>query len=414
MTATSNSARWTQGGGLLLLVLAAVLLGAAPTAHAATIDPDLADRPYDMGDMFLVEEDGGWFCPGTGHPEKVCPGDADDASQTVDFTSQQAAANILSYMDNHGLNERPKVLRVGKARDDCDSTGCPTGVPRPTLCASRTATPYCALLALKRENIDLGVIMGSRTVDSDGNSIGRGTVGMARQACEISQDDNAKVTADDNDSGLYDFLFIDQAHYLHSRVAEVVEMITKGKVQDNGQWVDCLEKDGTRAGGWDVVTNDNGYDETVGYTLKTLAWGHARRLKVMENQADALDAANGDKPAVTDDDKTFIRAVQSYDANHESIKTRAILRLEVTNQTANFTKWLGPEARCTLLRLWAYGQTQSPGFTLISPLYVHGAEGTDSRSYDSSHKGTFVRQMELFRKYQEADQPLFNLTSCPR
>ncbi len=301
----------------------------------------------------------------------------------------------------------PSLLRVGKARNDCTHTHCDTGVPPTTACADPrenhgvdVSTPYCALVSLKRRRIALGVIMGSQR---DGDTKGRTAGAMASQACEIKEDDSSE---------LYDFLFIDQAHFLNGRESKVVKHITAGEVLNgSGDWVQCKNSDG-RSTRWAVITNDNGVSAS---NLDTVAYAHTHALRVVgsqSNKGDAKKAADGAIPPLSSEDYDFVRAVNSL-----SNPTTAILRLEVVQGTANFGTWLGRARQCSLLRKW--GRLQQVGdvgerFTLIYPYYVHG--GRDRKevlsTYDSTSRKTARSIFELIGKFQGDRTYNDPLTGC--
>src|SRR5688500_7166344 len=103
--------------------------------------PAAAQAPIDLADLFLVEQDGGWFCGANGE-------------QINGATCPQHGSEWFSrhFLDRLKGKNHPKLfLRVGKARNDCDlgqplgRDTCTTGVPEWAACpdAPDKPTPYC-------------------------------------------------------------------------------------------------------------------------------------------------------------------------------------------------------------------------------------------------------------------------------
>ncbi len=404
--------------GLAAAVVSLFLCVGCVRAQAAIyVDPDLPDSgsPEDLGDLYVVEEDGSWFCPKTDpHTFLTCPSPD---------TSAEAVNSLVSYINQTGANGKPAMLRVGKARNDCHAgdvgTACRTGVPTapdPISCPNGVETsPFCALVGLKWNGVALGVIMGSGANNADlpkdrcptddpfGDDCtpldesGRPTRDMAWQACQIKK-------ADTYD--LYDFIFLDEAKYLNNRVDDVVEHIAKGEIRQGDSWVKCSADHSH----WTVITNDNSADDTYRYpqfganTFDSLAWGHAHQLGVMKNQASADDAvtwqANQNQyagPAITSDDRNFISEVEDG-AQPDS---HAILRLEVPAKTTSFARWLDPSDQNLLMTRWAAHQDDAGyPFTFVYPIYVHGGvKASNNTPYDSFQLGTFQHEMNLMGGY---------------
>lgn len=382
---------------------------------AFALDPQLPAMPRDMADLFTVEEDGSWFCgpdpdDTTIHNNTVCPNKAGVGQGSSSAMAVKYLILTKSKMSKKLVPKKlkmPKLLRVGKARNNCPvgshGADCATGVPTMATCTPPRkhygvdiSTPYCALVTLKRKNIALGVIMGSKKDGKpDGEMDGRTTAEMAYQACKIRKADKSK---------LYDFLFIDQAHYLGSRESKVVSHITRGEVEKaGGSWKPCLR--GAR--GWAVITNDNGVSDS---RLDTVAYAHTHALSAVGSESNeniASDAANDVDP-LSSDDYDFVHAVNAL-----SHPTTAILRLEVVAGTSNFGTWLNREQQCSLLYNWAKHQDDSSRdrFTLIYPYYVHGGAGGPS-TYDSKYRGTSRRVLELMGKFQEKVTYSRDLSDC--
>ena len=320
--------------------------------------------------MFLVEYDGDWFCPNSvSDANKICPGEPPDP-RTTGNTSQQAVTALVVHMYLQLVGHpsakpgRPQLLRVGKARNDCihGAAGCDTGVPPPTACPQFNSSPYCALTALKAYDVGLGVIMGSGQPGPPEED-GRPIRDMAWHACAVRRADRSG----DGGRGLYDFMFLDEAKYLRGTVAEVVQRITAGRILDsNGDWVRC--KDGANPfvgdplDGWDVITNDNGWNlpKYSGYTLNTAAWGHATKYdRAFESEQQLRDVADGQAPLLTPGDFDFINRVNAVDTSSgQTFATRAIFRVEVPGYTSKLGTWLTPAQQCRFLERAARRQFQ--------------------------------------------------------
>ncbi|MDQ3933071.1 MAG: hypothetical protein M3340_00385 [Actinomycetota bacterium] len=359
---------------------------AQATDNRRPANADIAD----IADAFLVDRDR-WFCPPGVDPGIVtCPA----------RPSNQFAYDLVRHIQLHP-EDKPEYLRATKARNNCDSTGCPTGIPPkpPTPCPpAGTAVytneqAYCALADLKGMGVKLGVVVGADEDDKGDDQ--RPVREIAKHACAIRQADQ---------DHLIDFMFLDLAYKLKERLEKTVYRIVRGQVHDPEKgWVSCS------AGGWPkLITNDTTWAPDAPTNLKTDAWAHARHLDLLEG-ADWFDRAakvareSGD--GVTGNDFAFIRAAKKTGA-------KAILRFEVTNQSSRFgnPNRLTLSDRCVLLRKWARPQLQSPDFRFIHPLYVHGAAKDDDpntedswHTYDSIEKGTFALSMHLIDFYSPDD-----------
>lgn len=375
----------------LMIVLA--LLGAAPAS--AAIDPDLPAKPKDLADLFTVDEDGSAFCPEPPAQPRV-PKKCPPAHSSADLIQRVAE----SYPAG------PRMLRVAKARKNC-AAGTPatppgsnpakgekvcwTGVPKtqPDCSAGAYATPYCQLAVMKLQGRSLGVIVGAA---EDGEDDPRSVADIAWQACQINA----------IDPQFYDFLFLDLADALKGKIDEAVALITRG---EKAPGVKCEpgRPDHPANAGWDVISNDNGWDDPQGaHPLSTLAYAHATHIDLLTGQdtwrerAEAAARPNNPAPAVTDRDRRFIQRVDAANPNRV---THAILRPEVSNGTGRLASLL-PWQQRNLLTRWARPQTELvPQFTFLYPLYVHG-NGNHGVHYDSVEEETYAHQMDLIAAYQ--------------
>ena len=356
-----------------MAVAATTTLGTGAVTAAAGVPATL-----DMADVFLVEQDGDWFCnAGKQANNATCP---------AGHGSRAAALDLLGELFPGPYPDL--YLRVGKARNDCryrvGGRRCSTGVPRH---ACRSAadfdSPACALDELSRRGVKLGVVIGA--LGAGGRN--RLVRDITWHACQISLDDTR---------GYYDFIFLDLAFHLAHRLPQTVRLIQAGRYSNGAKELPCPHG----AAGHRVMTNDTTWKpgRAKNAPLATGAWAHAKRLSLLdrENDIGALRAAAGGDPsrALTDDDRAFVSAVQAHDS-------LPVLRFEVPAQTSRFAA-LEPQLQCQLLARWSSLQAAS-GYTFIHPIYVHGAGPAEPAAkrtpYDSFAEGTFVPQVGLFREY---------------
>ena len=199
--------------------------------------------------------------------------------------------------------------------------------------------------------------------------------------------------------GFYDFLFLDQAKFLGPDVTDAVKYINEGMVMTDDGWQ-------RRCGrGWDVITNDNDWKK---HSLDTQAWGHAKNYGVAKHFKSLENAAKGDRPVLTPDDKLFIKRVNGLNPP-DGLTTGAVLRVEVTKSTDLLARRLTPYQQCTILGAWAQAQTElRGGFASLFPLYNHGDSDKKTKPYSSFAEFTFLRQLELM-----ADPKPPYRTKCP-
>lgn len=403
-------------GAALAVTLAAVLppAGADQAVSMTTSGLEVsASHPggplKDMADVFLVEQDGGWFCPRDRPLEAVavCPETTDEGR-----TSQAFAERLIEDVVAHPELAPPMFVRAGKARNDCSyapGAGCTTGVPAqpsepcldPQLPPEEfiVGSPYCALQGLKDVGIRLGVVVGAAGDEINGVKEPRSVKELTYHACRINQADT---------TDLYDFMFLDLAFKLKNvDLKDVVAKIQGGTYWNKaaGAYEPCPY------GSWPrLITNDTTYPHR---TLETGAWGHAKSFAVLEGddwRAKAEAAADGTQPAIRQEDLDFIRDVHQLDPG-----SHPVLRFEVPSQTDRFAQ-LDARDQCSLLRRWAKQQKQSPTatehFSMISAFYVHGLPDKPE-TYDSLYRGTFLRQRELIHFYNPdlADR---SLSACPQ
>ena len=355
------------------VVTIAIALGPGVATALAAVPATL-----DMADVFLVEQDGGWFCSaGKQANNATCPARHDSRAAAIDLLRELFPGR---YPDLY--------LRVGKARNDChDPFGgqrCSTGVPR-SACRSAFdfASPACALDELLRRGVRLGVVIGARGAGGTDRSVRN----ISWHACQVSLDDTRRY---------YDFIFLDLAFRLGHKLAETVRLIQAGHYRNGVKELPCPRG----AAGHRVMTNDTTWKpgRAKNAPLNTGAWAHAKRLSLLdgENGIGVLRAAGVGDPrmALTDDDRAFVSAVQAENS-------LPVLRFEVPAQTSRFAA-LEPQLQCQLLARWSSLQAAS-GYTFIHPIYVHGAgpaePATKRMPYDSFAEGTFVPQIGLFRGY---------------
>jgi len=368
-------------------------LGATVLALVLAGAPAMADAKIRMADAFLVDSTGQWFCTGSKVDSKVdC--DPDGPGPAPQATSQGFAEELLKP---GVLNKGRLYLRAAKARNDChEGTDCATTVGVPTYmnnCQSAASnTPFCALLSLKRKNVNLGIVISAKRDDPDDPSDASGSKttphrrpsALAWQACEIRQADQAH---------LYDFVFIDYTFQMgYGATREAVQMIQKGLIIKGGKSVKCRSEDGKDLGRWPhVMTNDTTWNyKTKDYSLKTGAWAHAKRLGVIgEDHKAATRKSVGD--GFTANDRQFIKRV--HQAN-----SQPVLRLEVTPDTSELAGLARP-LQCSLLNTWA-GKQHKLDYTLLFPLFVHGVDsrqkdGPHTAPYNSLLQTTFKPQLSL-------------------
>lgn len=375
---------------------------------AADIVQTRSSEPLkDMGDAFLVEQDGGWFCPHNPALEStaVCPADTGEGTDSRSF-----AEFMVEHIVANPQLTPPMYLRAGKARNDCSiapGAACTTGVPTAATCQSVTlppaqytiTTPYCGLQGLKDAGIKLGVVVGAAGDEDGGVKPARSVKDITYHACRINQADT---------TNLYDFMFLDLAFKLAD--ADLIEVVNK--VQSGVYWnpaagayQDCPY------GAWPkLITNDTTWPQR---TLATGAWGHAKSFHLMELanwEEEAQNVADGLEPPIRTEDWDFIHAVHNDDPGGHPV-----LRFEVPSQTDRFAR-LPADVQCNLLRRWAKQQKQSgqavDEFSIIYAFYVHAL--TDKpETYDSVYRGTFLRQRELVHFYNP-DIAGLSLSACPQ
>lgn len=391
-----------------ILVLLGIVALATPARSTTAPLPD-GTPLKDMADAFLVEQDGGWFCPRDRPLEAVavCPEDTGEGG-----TSREFAERLIEDVVAHPELSPPTFLRAGKARNDCSldvGAECTTGVPAPPAepCLDpqlppeqfTVTSPYCGLQGLKDVGIRLGVVVGAAGDEDGGVKPPRSVQEISYHACRINQADTAN---------LYDFMFLDLAFKLQD--AELKDVVAK--IQGGTYWNPASGGYETCPyGAWPrLITNDTTYPNG---TLQTGAWGHAKSFGVLEGddwREHAEAAADGTGPAIRDQDLNFIHDVHRLDPG-----SHPVLRFEVPSQSDRFAQ-LDPDDQCTLFRLWAEQQKQSANpvdhFSIIYALYVH-ALPTKPETYDSFYRGTFLRQRELIHFYN-SDIAGPSFSPCPQ
>ena len=338
--------------------------------------PAAAAPPVDMADLFLVDQDGNWFCDDSGARPVLSTRCGSDGR-----TPRQAASALLHRLKG---DQGQLYLRVAKARDDCDvdqNKPCMTGVPAHKSCAAKPRGPWCTLQKLRNRGIKLGVIVGAG--DDDGKP--RTVADLVRHACRISQDDKTH---------LYAFMFLDLTMGLNtSELKDAIGKIRKGQDESGAP---CAHVRGERKRWSKIVVNANHVWEHDAASLRTGAWALAKRLDVLgESEIGSIGGSAAD--ALTADDLLF--------AQHaKAAGSRAVLRLEVPKQTSRFAG-LGRDQQCSLLTRWASLQHEHR-FTLIYPLYVHGIKAAGAAKgfepYDSFGRRTFALQSALIDRYPSA------------
>lgn len=376
-----------RSASLALVVLA--LAGAASAQGKA---------PLEMGDLFLVEQNGKWMCPNESARTHVnCP---------TSHGSREAAQLLVDNLTRDPLapKSRPLYLRVAKARNDCHEgrragRRCQVAVPSREDCSvGAMEGPYCALEALKQNGAKLGVVLSAAGEEGDSKATPRTVPELAWHACQVRRADGHR---------LYSFMFLDLTFKLKEDLRPAVRRIQRGQVRKGKRWVPCEPgKKGKKSGrGWRVITNDTTYPYgRSGATLDTGAWGHARHLDLLEGprwRQRAKDAAEGRRAALTPSDLQFVHDVGK-------LKSHAVLRFEVPSQSSMFAK-LGRPVQCSLLGKWARQQARW-SYTFLYPLYVHGVGA--NRAYDSfGDAGTFPWQRELIDRY--LPEGAANEVACP-
>ena len=329
--------------------------------------------PIDMADLFLVDQDGNWFCDDTG--------DRPVLNTTCGLggrTPAQAAQGLLGGLQGPHGN---LYLRVAKARDDCDfgqPGRCMTGVPAYAPCATSPDSPWCTLDLLRGRGIKLGVVLGA----GDDGGKPRSVANLAHHACEISRADTER---------LYDFMFLDLTKGLKpKRLAAAIRRIRAGRT---GSGKPCPGVSGARKRWSKLVVNENHtWDPKDPGSLRTGAWAHAKRLEVL-GKSEIKDVGGSDAAALTPEDRQFVRQVNALAG-----PSRAVLRLEVPKQSGRFAG-LPTDDQCSLLTRWARLQHEQR-FTLIFPVFVHGVG--DLEAYDSFGEQTFGLQSALIDRYPSA------------
>lgn len=392
-----------------VLLLAISPVPSQASAVSMVVQTRSGEPLKDMGDLFLIEQDGGYFCPHNPALEStaVCPADTGEGTDSRTF-----AEFMIEHIVANPQLSPPLYLRAGKARNDCSiapGAECTTGVPAPPppACLSTTlppaqytiTSPHCALQGLKDVGIKLGVVVGAAGDEDGGIKPPRSVKDITYHACRINQADTAN---------LYDFMFLDLSFKLQD--AALIEVVNK--VQSGVYWNPAAGAyQSCPYGAWPkLITNDTTWPQR---TLATGAWGHAKSFNVMEGDnwfEKAQGAANGTKPAIRPEDIAFINAVHQQDPGGHPV-----LRFEVPSQTNRFAQ-LSSDVQCNLLRRWAKQQKQSAQaidhFSIIFAFYVH-ALPDKPETYDSDYRGTFLRQRELVH-YYNPDLPGLSLSFCPQ
>lgn len=358
-----------------------------------------ARKPLGMGDLFLVDQDGGWLCPPAGardntqsgeSPNVKCPAPLLGTGQPRD--SRAAVEQLVYDLEAQRKLIAPPYLRVAKARNDCRRTECSTAVPKAQECGPALSpdNPFCALKALRHRKVKLGVIIGAAKDPAPGINPGpRSVKQIARHACMVNRADTAN---------LYGFMFLDLAFKLSGRkLRSVVSKIQQGRTpRARRGWKHCRTPGTKKTLRWPrLITNDTLYPK--GPTLDTGAWAHAKHLGLLDGNTwkqRAKRAAKGKISALTPEDRRFVRAVHRVDPD-----SHAILRFEVPQQTSKFAQ-LDPATRqCPLLSKWARGQ-RGLGYTFLHPLYVHAInQSPKDKPYDSFAEGTLPSQLNLIDRF---------------
>ena len=365
-------ARMGLGRSLLGLVVALTAIASGSASAAAPAPPAI-----DLADMFLVEDDGGWFCNSAKQ--------ANNATCPEHHVSRLAAQDLIAALTPSSPD---LYLRVAKARSDCtyDPAGggaCSTGVPsEPCAADVPFKTPACTLGELSRRGIKLGIVIGAL---GDASKV-RSVRDVTWHACQVSRADKTQF---------YDFVFLDAAWRLGDRLRRTVRLMQAGQYALGNRDLPCPDA----APGHPVITNDTSWQRgrAANTSLDNGAWAHAKRVGILDGENDvgtiqraARGSADG---ALTSQDKAFVAAVRA-------VGSIPVLRLEVPSQSSRFAR-LQTQVQCSLLARWSSLQGVY-GYTLIHPLYVHGAasgQKAKSSPYDSFVEGTFVYQAALMNSY---------------
>jgi len=370
----------TRKLALVLLALSFPLCGVFTSRAAAD--------PIRLADAFLIESTGEWFCPEPSEQPRT----------TVKCSGERGSRSFAkALLKRNGL--AGTYIRVAKSRNDCNEPEDCTGIgvpsaPTDTPCVENDERQFCVLTALKKKGVRLGIVLGAAKKEVvEGPNPPRDVADIAWHACQIKMRDNSGP----NQSGLYSFMFLDMASRQRptKRLKRLVGMIQRGRIIDRaGRTKRCS------AGGWPrLITNDTNRDISR-EALATGAWGHAKRLEIVSGG----HAAKADRAAsLTANDEKFVRVVKG-------LKARAVLRLEVTPDTSDFSL-LKSARQCALLGYWA-GQQDRLNYSLIFPLYVHGAGPGEQgeppggrHPYDSLAERTFPRQLALITRNDRDSAP---------
>ncbi len=364
------------GAAAVVVIAACTLLSAAPSTPALAAGPS---PPIAMADMFLVEQDGNWFCNGG-------PRQLNNAACSKETTSAQAVAELLDSLPS---NPGSLFLKVGKARNDCANgqepvpgrvaAGCSTAVPAPRTCPD-DSTPYCRLKALVAKKIKLGIVIGGEAEKAP-----RTASDLIWHACKIGNADT---------EGLYGFVWLDEVRQFDGPSLRSAVRRIQARQYADGTACDPGRADRPP---WKVITNDTTWRPGGPITLRTGAWAHARHLGLLARNpkriAQAL--AGGIDRVLTPTDVAFVNTV-----NRGPQRSRAVLRLEVPSQSSRFAA-MSRGRQCKLPTRWAVLQ-RTHRYTLIHPLYIHGArpELADWKEnpYDSFAEDTFGLQKALIER----------------
>ena len=327
--------------------------------------------PMKMADMFLVEQHGGWFCGGA---QQLNGANCPNKHNSVD-----AARMLLGALPN-GSDDL--YLRVAKARNNCADGQlprlgmlrpvCDTGVPAPAECPD-DSTPFCTLKSLRKRGVNLGVVIGAEVKQA-----ARSAADLAWHSCQIANTD---------DENLYSFVWLDEvAHLDPTELTKAVTSIQAGRFVD-GTFCDPSL---TAQQPLKVVTNDRTWQPGA-HTLGTGAWAHAKRIELLQKSDARIGrgATRDVSRALVRNDLAFVRAVNAIGGSN------AVLRLELPAQTSLLSTF-SADTQCSLLKRWTQ-LGRRHGYTLIDPIYVHGAARPPRahHPYDSIAEGTFGLQMAL-------------------
>lgn len=343
------------------------------------------------------------------------------------FRCERSSAEIAQQLIEDARDQDsgyafPRYLRVGVASPACrnghverwstnengsPTDGCQTGVPRPAAngCPDPAAAEFCALRALKRAGVKLGIAINVCRQDADAKTCRRDAREVAWHACAINKADRRN---------LFDWIFLDFAWQQKRELQKIVNLIKSGRHDryETGKWRRCIQG-GERLRWHRIMTNDRltPYWRRNGFTKRV--WVHANSISLLRSASEDSDrdgditdepwyeraiaaSTRGDDgwnaPALAPEDRRFVRRVYAADP-----RSYPMLKLEMPGQTSKLSQ-LPPENQCVLVARWSRAQISNPArpHWMIYPLFAHGlARNPDDPWDDALPYDSLVQRFEF-------------------